>query len=179
MTSITSFSDSAVSIRHALIALDTAASSSANRIQSAMQGFIDSCAGLPKDEATTKAIGAEIRTNEDVLNMVAEGFIEAKTITNYAQGAMRAFFHGKPWTSIAFQAEDKGGLPALPWSKGAKKTDKAPTAAKITNPLADAHAAMCKALTLYRKANAVNLAADMLDLIRETFPEFTEADEGN
>ena len=179
MTTIKSFSSSASTIRDALVALDTAASSSADRIQSAMQGFIDSCAGLPKDEATTKAIGAEIRTNEYVLDMVAEGFIEQKTITNYAQGAMRAFFHGRPWTSVAFRAEDKGGLPVLPWGKGAKKASKAPSGAKVTNPLADAHAAMCKALNLYRAANAVNLAADMLDLIRDTFPEFTETGEGN
>lgn len=87
--------------------------------------WLDQChaAGLDKSEAGTKALRAAILDQEDVARAIREGLWTRDTIGNYAQGAMRAFYHGAEWSPRAFQAEDKGGLPALPWSKKAGKAD--------------------------------------------------------
>lgn len=92
--------------------------------------WIDQChaAGVDKSDEGTNAIRAAIMTNDDILRAIHEGLWTRDTIGNYAQGAMRAFYHGEKWTPRAFLAEDKGGLPALPWSKKAGKADDKRTA---------------------------------------------------
>lgn len=87
--------------------------------------WLDQCraAGLDKSETGTKALRAAILDQDDVARAIREGLWTRDTIGNYAQGAMRAFYHGAEWSPRAFQAEDKGGLPALPWSKKANKAN--------------------------------------------------------
>lgn len=84
-------------------------------------GWIDAAraAGLDRSEDGCKALRAAFLGQEDIARAVREGLWDRATVGNYAQGAMRAFYHGAEWTPRAFQNEDKGGLPALPWSKKA------------------------------------------------------------
>lgn len=88
--------------------------------------WIDSvrAAGLSKDEAGCIKLRAAIVEQDDIAAALRNGLWTRDTIGNYAQGAMRAFFHGAEWSPRAFQAADKGGLPQLPWSKApASKPD--------------------------------------------------------
>lgn len=104
-------------------------------------GWIDAAraAGLDRSEAGCNALRKAFVDQEDIARAVREGLWDRATVGNYAQGAMRAFFHGAEWSPRAFQGEDKGGLPALPWSKKAaagkakteaSKADKADKAGK-------------------------------------------------
>ena len=85
-------------------------------------GWIDAAraAGLDKSEAGCNALRKAFLEQDDIARAVREGLWDRATVGNYAQGAMRAFYHGAEWSPRAFQGEDKGGLPALPWSKKAK-----------------------------------------------------------
>lgn len=98
------------------------ADASATIFNSHIDGAI--AAGLDRSQEGCEALRKSIVEHEDIKKAIAEGLWERATINGYAMGAMRAFFHGQPWTARAFQAEDKGGLPALPWSKkaGEKKS---------------------------------------------------------
>ena len=84
-------------------------------------GWIDAAraAGLDRSEAGCKALRAAFVEQDDIARAVHEGLWDRATVGNYAQGAMRAFYHGAEWSPRAFQGEDKGGLPTLPWSKKA------------------------------------------------------------
>lgn len=94
-------------------------------------GWIDAAraAGLDRSEAGCNALRKAFIEQDDIARAVREGLWDRATVGNYAQGAMRAFYHGAEWSPRAFQGEDKGGLPALPWSKkaaaGKTKADKA------------------------------------------------------
>lgn len=106
-------------------------------------GWIDAAraAGLDRSEAGCNALRKAFIEQDDIARAVREGLWDRATVGNYAQGAMRAFFHGAEWSPRAFQGEDKGGLPALPWSKkaaaGKAKTDKADKADKADSDKAD------------------------------------------
>lgn len=119
---LVSFQSFGSKIVAAEIARDKADAKFRDVIAIAMQGFLDACAvnGITRDEAGTKSIGKEIRESQVFIDAVAQNHIERNTVTNYAQSAMRAYFHNAQWYASAFLAEDKGGLPALPWSKGSK-----------------------------------------------------------
>lgn len=84
-------------------------------------GWIDSAraAGLDRSEAGCNALRKAFLDQDDIARAVREGLWDRATVGNYAQGAMRAFYHGAEWSPRAFQGEDKGGLPVLPWSKKA------------------------------------------------------------
>lgn len=119
---IVSFQSFGSSIIKAHVATDKVVIKARDTIAQAMQQFLDACtlAGITRDEEGTKSIGEEIRGAQCFIDAIAQGLIEQTTVTNYAQGAMRAYFHNAQWYASAFVAEDKGGLPALPWSKGGK-----------------------------------------------------------
>ena len=103
-------------------AADKAQGKARDIVASAFQQYLDSCtvAGIARNEAGVKSIGDEVRTCQVFLDAVATGTLEKNTVTNYAQSAMRAYFHEAAWYASAFVSEEKGGLPALPWGKGAK-----------------------------------------------------------
>lgn len=105
-------------------------------VAQAFAQYLDSCtvAGIARDEVGVKSIGEEVRTCQVFIDAVAIGTLEKNTVTNYAQSAMRAYFHDVAWYASAFLSEDKGGLPALPWGKGAvKKGAKVGTVTKTDN----------------------------------------------
>jgi len=89
-----------------------------DKVKTLFNAWLDAAAraGVPRDEAGCKALRKAFIENEVVVRGIEEGVWLRSTITNYAQGAMRAYFHGTEWTPRAFQSEENGGVPALPWS---------------------------------------------------------------
>lgn len=76
--------------------------------------------GFKKDKETCEAIGNAIKKNPALLSYVEAGAIDYATLSNYAQGAQRAFWYEMDWTPRAFQSVQNGGLPPLPWSRRAR-----------------------------------------------------------
>jgi len=137
--------------------------------------FIDSChvAGLDRTEAVCKAIQTEIKNA--FVDEVAIGIFQQATIDNYSSGAMRAFYHAEPWTTRAFQAVDKGGIPALPWSKKSITTSKVKTGGKVQSTTrAELDKTICKMLTQARLMGLTEFAADILDLCLDGLDGFAE-----
>lgn len=151
-------------------------------------GWIDSAraAGLDRSEAGCNALRKAFLDQEDIARAVREGLWDKATAGNYAQGAMRAFFHGAEWSPRAFQGEDKGGLPALPWSKKAAAgkakadsdkadkadSDRAEPASAIGAPN-DAHEArkfvrgQLNTLVMYGNKHAVKLDLPTRDVLAQ------------
>lgn len=103
-----------------------------DKVNALFNAWLDAAraAGVARDEAGCKALRRAFVENEVIARGIAEGVWLRSTITNYAQGAMRAHFHGAEWSPRAFQSEDKGGLPPLPWSTQPKGEAAAPAKAK-------------------------------------------------
>jgi hypothetical protein len=125
--STVSFNAFGSTIITATTAADKAAGKARDIVAQAFAQYMDACtvAGVTRDEEGVKSIGEEVRTCQVFIDAVAVGLIEKNTVTNYAQSAMRAYYHDVAWYASAFLSEEKGGLPALPWSKGAAKGGKA------------------------------------------------------
>jgi hypothetical protein len=162
-------------ILSALSALDTAASQTADAIRTAMQSMVDAAAsaGLKKEQSSVDWFGQQIREAQVFIDAIAEGGLEKKTVTEYAQGAMRAHFHGVEWTPRLKNDPSMG----LPWGKQnvtAKKAGARPSKGKKANPLEDAKSSVLAALAALRAANMAEFAADVLDLAVDTWPEFKE-----
>lgn len=172
LVSFQSFGSKVVAAR---IAADKAEGKSRDIIATAFQQFLDSCslAGITRDEEGTKSIGAEIRGAQCFIDAVAQGLLEQATVTNYAQGAMRAYFHNAQWYASAFVAEVKGGLPALPWSKGAKGSKGAKAGGTKTTDDKALLETIRKALeqSVILKRNTVR--SILIDAAVELDPEFT------
>lgn len=164
-----------------------------DKVKALFNSWLDAAraAGVPRDEAGCKALRRAFVEHEVIARGVVEGVWLRSTIANYAQGAMRAFYHGAEWSARAFQSEDKGGLPALPWStqpkgaasapakakaadkgdKGDKAADKASEAA-TPNDAIEARAFIVQQLTMLDKYGQKNVKVldlttrDLLDQIR-------------
>jgi len=172
---IVSFQAFGSSIVSAHVATDKVVAKARDTVAKAMQQFLDACAsaGITRDEEGAKAIGAEIRGAQCFIDAVAQGLIEQTTVTNYAQGAMRAHFHNAAWYASAFVAEDKGGLPALPWSKGSKgKTGAKAGSTKTTDDKALLET-IRKALEQAVLLNRHTVRSILIDAAVEIDPEFT------
>lgn len=142
-------------------------------------------AGLERSEAGCKALRAAFLEQEDVARAIREGLWERATVGNYAQGAMRAFYHGLEWSPRAFLNENEGGLPALPWSKKAKaeaavkalpagkvadKADKAETAIGAPNDAEEARKfirGQLNTLVMYGNKHAVKLDLPTRDVLAQ------------
>ena len=172
----------------ALDVFDAASVTFANELRGAMQSMVDAAtkSGLKKDETAVTAFGNMVR--DAFVDAIAEGMIERKTVTEYAQGCMRAFFHGVEWSASLKNATDM----RLPWSKapakaGAKASTVIGTNASAAAKAAETVATTSKALprpqldallrtTLkaLRDAGLVETAAEVLDVFLE-IDGFTES----
>ena len=165
-----SFERGARSVMGALSALDKASAKAAEAICGAFQGYIDGAVNVPKDEAGVKALGKAIRECPVFAEAVALGTIERKTVTEYAQSAMRAFYWGVPFAQSLKNDADM----ALPWG-GAKAGDKTSKAGKVeSTDRAALDATICKALKQARLLGLTGFASDMLELALETLEGFAE-----
>jgi len=175
-----------------------------DKVKALFNAWLDAAraAGVPRDEAGCKALRRAFVEHEVIARGVVEGVWLRSTIANYAQGAMRAYYHGAEWSARAFQSEDKGGLPALPWStqpKGAaaapakakakaadKAADKASEAQAATpNDAIEARAFIVQQLTMLDKYGQKNVKVldlttrdllDQLRRIRDTISKIGTAD---
>ena len=172
---IVSFQSFGSSIISAHVATDKAVVKARDTIAQAMIQFLDACAlaGITRDETGTKSIGEEIRGAQCFIDAIAQGLIEQTTVTNYAQGAMRAYFHNAQWYASAFVAEDKGGLPALPWSKGAKGKAGAKSGSTKTTDDKALLETIRKALEQAVLLNRHTVRSILIDAAIEIDPEFT------
>jgi hypothetical protein len=143
------------------------------KIAQAFAQFIDAChvAGMTKCQASCDAIGEAIRRSFD--DEVLDKKFEKATISNYAQGAQRAFFHALTWSPTAFRAEDKGGLPALPWVKAKPK---ATVSGKVrTTDIKALLETLQKAMDQCTILNLDSIRGAVLDVCFEVNPKFKEA----
>jgi hypothetical protein len=184
----TAINAAASNIIGALETFDRASAVLADEMRSAMQMMIDaaSAAGVKRDETGVSAFGDMVRNCETFVDAVAEGMLLQKTVTEYAQGAMRAYFHGVEWTPRLKNDPDM----RLPWSKAPAKGAKVSTviganasaAAKAAETVATTSKALPRpqldallrtTLKALRDAGLVETAAEVLDVFLE-IEGFTE-----
>jgi hypothetical protein len=129
-------------------------------------------AGLERTESAVKAFGKLVRDAESFVDAVAVGGVESKTITEYAQGAMRAHFHGVEWTP---RLKNDSAM-ALPWGKAGKgATAATPNGGKVTSTdRAELDKTAVKLLAQARALGLTGLAADLLDVLLEGLDGFKE-----
>ena len=130
----------------ALAEFDMAGATLASANKATVQSMVDAAtkAGVKKEQGAVEWFGRTIRECEAFVDAVAEGMIEKKTVTEYAQGAMRAFYHGTEWTP---RTKNDPAM-ALPWGKA-----KAP-GAKVSTAVGENASAGAKVVNV-----ATNLAA--------------------
>jgi hypothetical protein len=167
---IPSFENNAKAIIAAQAAADRVAVKTSDAISMAIQKHLDACAiaGVPRDQQGVNMIGRGIRECQAFIDAVAVGFFERKTVTEYAQGAMRAYFH-----NVAFAASLKND----PTYKIPAKDGTVKSAGKSTTTTNAAfHKTLCKALQQARLLGLDEQAADLLDFCLEVFDGFSETD---
>lgn len=166
------FDSSAKTIIKAYEAFDKASARLVDTVNYTMQSYIDKCtkAGLSKEQADVNRLGKMIRESQAVLDIVASGAMEKKTFTEYAQSAMRAFFHGVPFSASLKNDKNMG----LPW--GGAKGDKKPTTAGPSTETTRAalDKTLCKALEQARALGLNEFAAEILDLCLDRLDGFKE-----
>ena len=165
------FDSSASAICKAYEAFDKASAKLSDTVDFVMNGYIDQCnkAGLGKEQADVTRLGKMIRESQTVLDIVASGAMERKTFTEYAQSAMRAFFHGVPFSASLKNDANMG----LPWG-GAKGEKKSASGKVITTNRAELDKTLCKALEQARALGLTEFAAEMLDLCIDRLDSFKE-----
>ena len=168
-----SFNIFGFSIIAAVAALDKASGKARDVVAQSFAQFLDACvlAGVSRDETGVKAIGAAVRDCQAFIDAVATGTIEKATVTNYAQSAMRAYYHDTAWYASAFLSEEKGGLPALPWSKGAVKSG-ARTGTVTTTDNKSLLDTLRKAIEQAVLLNRLETTGGLIDLACEIDPDF-------
>ena len=165
------FDSSATTIIKAYEKFDKASEALDTTVNATMQAYIDQCnkAGLGKDKADVDRLGKMIRDSQVVLDIVALGAMPRKTFTEYAQSAMRAFFHGVPFYASLKNDKNMG----LPW--GGAKGDKKNASGTVVSTTREAlDKTLCKALEQARLLGLTEFAAEMLDLCIDRLDSFKE-----
>jgi hypothetical protein len=167
---VPSFDNAAKAIIAAQRAADKIAVKSGAAIAQAIQQHLDACAlfGLPRDLPGVNALGKTIRECQAFLDAVAVGTFEKKTITEYAQGAMRAYFHNVPFAA-SLKNDPAYKIPA---KDGSVKS--AGSVSKTTIEAASKTAR--KLIEQLRLLGQDDAAAGIVDVMLECNPAFTEAD---
>ncbi len=166
--SIPSFSRGAVALIAAQQAHDKASGKFGDILSRTFQMYLDACsvAGVPRDAKSVKAIGSTIRNDERIVKAcVFDGTLVAKTVTEYAQSAMRAYFHNVPFS----QGLKNDPAMVIP---GGKKAAKAGSVTTTNNEALVK--TLVKALEQCRTIGNDATAAGIVDLILEIKPDFTE-----
>jgi|688.fasta_scaffold446659_1 hypothetical protein len=151
----------------AMKAQEAAAIKSGQVIDDTFRQYLDACtiAGVPRTQEGVDAIGDEILECQVMLDAIAiYGPVFKNTITSYSGGAKRAYYWGEQWYASAHLAPVKGGLPFLPWGKGAKA--EAARLAKLAAGDGEAPAKKTKAGTVERTNDKA-----LLDTIRKAIEQ--------
>jgi hypothetical protein len=171
---VPSFSTAAKSIGGAFKAFENAGAKLSAQVCAAMQSYLDAClmAGIGREQKEVESIGRAIRENEIVATYVALGAFERKTFTEYAQSAMRAHFHGVPFTP----ALKNDPAYALPWG-GAKSKASAGKGGKVeSTDRAALDATLSKAIKQARLLGLLEFAAELVDICADSLDGFKEAE---
>lgn len=161
----------------ALKAFDTAAAKTSAQINLAFQTMVDAAikAGVTKDEKGVKAFMKDIRECEPFEEAAALGLMEKKTVTEYAQSAGRAFYHGVPFTANLKNDKTMG----FPWGKTSKEGE-AKTAGKSGKVESTSREELDKTarklLAQMRILGLNALAAETLDVLLEGLEGFSETE---
>lgn len=139
-------------------------------VDSTMQRFIDHVAvTIGRDEKACKALQKAVADSQVVIDTVAQGIMEKKTFTEYAQSAARALHFNVPFEASLKNDTDK----KLPWSK--KGTTTTAKAGKVTSTTRDElDKTLSKALAQARLLGLTEFAADVLDLAIDRLDGFKE-----
>lgn len=140
-------------------------------VNSVMQQFIDAwaVAGYSKSQADVTRLGKAIRDSDAVKNMTETTWLKRKTFTEYAQSAMRAFYHGVPFEASLKGNKDMG----LPW--GGAKGDRQNSSGVVISTTREAlDKTISKALEQARALGLTEFAAEMLDLCIDRLDSFKE-----
>jgi hypothetical protein len=169
--SVPSFTNAAKALGKAYESFDSATAKLSATVCATFTQYLDACtlAGVGKTEKEINAIGKAIRENETVAAFVASGAFEKKTFTEYAQSAMRAYYHGVEFAPGLKNDKAMG----LPW--GGAKSDKAKATGKVTTTTrAELDKTISKALEQARALGLLNFAAELVDLATESLDGFSE-----
>lgn len=168
-----SFNNAATAIIKALSAADNAAAKYSVALATTMQQYLDGCAvlGMVRDNAAVKAIGNEIRTCQAMLDAVATGMLEKKTVTEYAQSAMRAYFHNVAF-SQGLKNDPDYQIPSANGDVKVKASSKAGSTKKTNR--AELDKTIVKMLEQARLLGLNEFAADMLDVCLDSLDGFKE-----
>jgi hypothetical protein len=109
-----------------------------------------------------------MRECQVIVDAQAVGYID-KTFTEYVQGAMRAYFHNVPWTASLKNDPDF----KIPAKDGSVKKS-----GSVSTTTADATAKTAqKLIAQLRALGHDDTAAGIVDVMLESFAEFTESAE--
>jgi hypothetical protein len=167
------FDSYAKPIVKALEGFDKATEKLSATVQTTIQAYIDSCAkaGVARDKAGVESIGKAITQCETFAHHIATGFIERKTIVEYAQGAKRAYFHAVPFTPSL----KNDPAMALPWGKAKESTGGTSNAGEIKSTSRDElNKTLSKAIQQARLLGLNEFAANIVDLCLESLDNFKE-----
>ena len=150
---------------------DKAAGNASNVISQSIQKYLDACivSGLARDVQNAHAIKDAIGDCQVFIDAVAVGIYQRNTITAYAQGAMRAFFHDVDWTpTLQNDPELK-----VPSKSGKVRASGTTTTTKVTREQLDK--TLNKALAQMRELTLDDTAAELLDFLLDNLTGFAES----
>lgn len=167
------FNAHAAAIVKAYGAFDRASSKFSAELSRTLNTYVDTCRvaqGIGKDEASCKAVQKAIRESDAFVRAIADGLLESKTITEYAQGAARALHHGVEWTPRL----KNDPAYALPWGKAGKGGGAGKAGAVTSTSREDLDKTLSKAIAQARMLGLTEFAAQVLDVAIESLDGFTE-----
>jgi hypothetical protein len=172
---IPSFTKSAKALLSATNGLDNATAKFSSAICLNLQQYLDVCsmAGIVRNHAGCAAIGKAVRENETMVKAwFHDGTLQQKTVTEYAQGMMRAYFHNVPFTQGLKNDPDM----KIPKANGDTSKPTGPKAGgkiQSTNR-AELDKTICKLLTQARLIGLTEFAATILDVCLDGLDGFKE-----
>jgi hypothetical protein len=170
------FNAHAANIVKAYGAFDRASSKFSAELSRTLNAYVDACRvapGMDKGKESCAAMQKAIKNADAFVRAVADGLLESKTITEYAQGAARALHHGVQWTPRLKNEPTK----ALPWGKAGNGSGAGKAGAVTSTSREDLDKTLSKAIAQARMLGLTEFAAQVLDVAIESLDGFKETAE--
>jgi len=170
------FNAHAANIVKAYGAFDRASSKFSAELSRTLNAYVDACRvapGMDKGKESCAAMQKAIKNADAFVRAVADGLLESKTITEYAQGAARALHYGVEWTANLKNDPTK----ALPWGKAGKGGGAGKAGAVTSTSREDLDKTLSKAIAQARILGLTEFAAQVLDVAIESLDGFKETAE--
>jgi len=173
--SIPSFTKSAKALLAATNGLDSATAKFSGALCTTLQQYLDACAmsGIERTQKGCATIGKAVRENEVMVKAwFHDGTLQQKTVTEYAQGMMRAYFHNVPFTQ-GLKNDPDMKIPSVDGTvKGGGKV-KSGGKVQSTNR-AELDKTIAKMLEQARLIGLTEFAATILDVCLDSLDGFKE-----